>query len=200
MSSYIKKELIVYVTCDNPSIIITVHDFFNSKKISQNRWGSAKIIPLIIDSEVPEQPIDNEVIIGVENRIKTTTKYLEGEYFDYIISIENGVCTDYIKHDVVYDMCAISTCKCDHFNDINIGSNNNFSYSTKKLSYITGMSPINIFFPTEYYYLSSGTGRTQTVGSFIEKKFNYSKDTWRENLRGISRYQQIFIGLEKILC
>lgn len=51
------------------------------------------IVGFGVDSGVPEQPINNEVFIGAENRI-TALKEVCGEY-DYLVSCEGGIINQY---------------------------------------------------------------------------------------------------------
>jgi non-canonical (house-cleaning) NTP pyrophosphatase len=131
-------------------------------------------------SNVSNQPIDKETQIGALNRINNLYKLLVNKEYDYLISIENGVMTDRIKEDLVYDTCIIYL----------FDKNKKQTYCRKSFVYV--------YFPLRFYHNIISNGKIKTIGEIISEETGWNKDEWHEKMSGISRYRQITVALKKL--
>lgn len=63
------------------------------KKAFNTYFDSIEILGVKSDSEVPDQPVNNEIRLGAENRISNLKKYANKNEinYDYCVSVEAGI-------------------------------------------------------------------------------------------------------------
>uniref|UniRef100_A0A6C0H754 inosine/xanthosine triphosphatase n=1 Tax=viral metagenome TaxID=1070528 RepID=A0A6C0H754_9ZZZZ len=168
-------SIIIYLASLNQNKKNAVYDVFKEHFIN----NQIILHCVNVDSNVSQQPFDNETYHGAKNRINNLYDHVlqNNLEYNYLVSIENGVMTDLLSHNLIYD-----TCFC-------------FIYDKTKTLFVK--SPIYIYF--NYSFLKNAKKENKTVGEIIETTFKLKKDTWHEFLSGISRYKQIKIGLKKLL-
>lgn len=64
-----------------------------AKRALQNYYSDIEIQGISVDSNVGEQPVDNEIYIGAKNRVKNLKKYAKENNLkaDLYLSIESGI-------------------------------------------------------------------------------------------------------------
>jgi len=168
-------SIIIYLASENKNKYDAVRDVFQEK--FPNKIIIIHAIKVL--SFVPEQPINNQTVNGAKNRIQELFNfvYFNKKDYDYLVSIENGIMTDLLPKNLIYD-----TCVC-------------YIYDKKNIDYV--ISPVFIYFNIKYYEMARK--KNKTVGEIIESENNFKHDTWHYHISGISRYKQIRIGLLKLL-
>jgi non-canonical (house-cleaning) NTP pyrophosphatase len=156
---------------------------------------------LNVPSGVSNQPINEETIVGANNRISELIKFVNDNTmlskikFDVLISIENGLFyTDdqLSEHAIVYDRCVI--CKYT-INTFSSTFNHQVRIAVQKVTYI---SQDSYLMPVQYASKSiKEYSQTITAGSLLEHNFGYTPGSWHQHvLENGSRKKQIFNTLE----
>ena len=66
-------------------------------------FENVQVIGIPVESEVNDQPVDDEIMLGAKNRVKNLVKYAEenNEQVDYYVSIESGITNKFGKWCIV---------------------------------------------------------------------------------------------------
>lgn len=130
-----------------------------------------------VSSDVSEQPVNEETIIGCKNRMTNLQKYIDHhDYkYDFLISIENGASFDgdLTEDSKVYDYCCANICF------------KTFSKTTEQ----SCESDDRTFFPAKFLIKSFEDGKNTTVGTIIEKEYGLKPGSWHSYFgQKITRY------------
>jgi non-canonical (house-cleaning) NTP pyrophosphatase len=164
-----KNKLIIVVTSKNNMKLNAVKRAFQNKNMDVN------VIGFNIKSDVPNQPLFDQTILGAYNRIKNLELLLTEEniLFNFIVSMENGI--DIINNKAL-DYCYI------------IIKNNKKEIIELKSKLIE--------IPTEYVNESIKNRQEKTAGYFYETSKNIND--WHKYHCGISREDIIYETLLKM--
>mgnify|MGYP000131898896 CR=1 FL=1 len=174
-------SFVIYVASTNKAKLDSVHESFRrhfNEKIN--------IIGIDVESDVPNQPIDAECLLGCTNRKNNLVKHLNDNnlYYDFIISIENGVVKNYMyKYDdtETYDFCEV------------------LMFDNKGTKYHGNGG--KTLFPSRFYDQSVESEQEITCGYFIEQYYKIKTGSWHEhfNNRKQNRCEIITCLLERLI-
>jgi non-canonical (house-cleaning) NTP pyrophosphatase len=176
------KQYNVYVASENSIKLSATYDAINKvlKECEKDNYN-LKVFGVDVPSDVPNQPINEETILGCKNRLNNLIKYVESKQLDcdFFVSIESGVYFD-------GELC-LSTQVRDHCYTIIVAKSDVHTATCQK------MSTQFTVFPAHFVIESIRTNREQTVGNLIEKAYGYKSNTWHEHFGNkITRHQMIF--------
>lgn len=178
----VPKQYIVYVASENNTKLRATYDAINSVLQScEHDDYNLKIYGIDVPSEVSEQPVGEETLVGCQNRLDNLMKYVENKQLecDFFVSIESGMYYEgeLLPETIVKDRCQV----------IVVAKSDKHTARCQKLS--TQYTVI----PTNFMFESMQQDRTVTVGSLIEKAYGYKAGTWHERFGNkITRYEMIF--------
>jgi adenine phosphoribosyltransferase len=165
-----QKEYNIYVSSKNQVKLSATYDAISEVlKDSGKRHFKLNITGVNVSSDVSEQPINEETLLGCKNRFDNLRKYVEHHKLEYdiLVSIENGM---YYEGEINKD-----TIPRDHCQIIVMTKTNESTVKSERLSdkFTT--------FPIEFLVKSIGLNKEITVGKLIEKAYGYAEGTWHEH-------------------
>lgn len=184
----IPKQYNVYVSSENKTKLKATYDAIDYiLKSCENDEYNLKVYGINVPSGVSEQPVNDETLVGCQNRLNNLRKYLETKQleYDFIVSIESGAYweNELNTNSIVHDKCQVM---------VLAKANENTAISQK-------LSTLATICPTQFAMESMSTNKTQTIGSLIEKAYGFRAGSWHEHFdTKITRYEMIFNTIVEI--
>lgn len=178
----VPRQFTVYVASENNTKLAATHDAVSHVLHSLGVEDcKLNVYGIDVPSGVSEQPVNEETLVGCQNRLNRLVEYVDkkGIDCDFFVSIESGM---YYEGELNND-----TQVRDHCQVIVVAR------SEKHVAECTKLSEQFTTFPANFMIESINQHKEVTVGKLIERAYGYKAGTWHEHFgEKITRYEMIF--------
>lgn len=186
-------EFTIYVGSTNDQKLQAVYNSM-AQMLKKTYSGNQKInvYGVNVSSDVSEQPVNGETLLGCKNRMQNLSKYIDHHCYkyDFLVSIENGASYEgELTEDAkVYDFCAVNVVYKIH----------DYDGKTEILN-TECISDDKTYFPAKFLIESIKNDKSMTAGGIIEKEYGLKSGSWHKHFGEVSRYEMMYNSVTKCL-